>query len=83
MRFTVTWHPSAESELANVWMASNDRDGVSQAANLIDRALSSDPLDQGEEFYGDRLLVLLPLAVTYTVSEADRSVRILQVWQIG
>jgi hypothetical protein len=65
MRFTVTWHPSAESELANVWMASNDRDGISRGANLIDRALSSGPLQQDEEFYGDRLLVVLPLAVTY------------------
>lgn len=27
-----------------------------------------------------RILVILPIAVTYTVSEADRSVRILQVW---
>jgi hypothetical protein len=83
MRFTVTWHPSSERELANVWMRSNSRSGVSQAANLIDRALASDPLHQGEEFYGDRLLVVLPLAVTYTVSVADRSVQILQVWHVS
>ncbi len=83
MRFTVTWHPSAESELANIWMASNGRDGISQAANLIDRVLASDPLQQGEDFYGDRLLVVLSLAVTYTVSVADRSVQILQVWHVS
>jgi hypothetical protein len=35
---------------------------------------------RGEEFYGDRILVVLPLAVTYAVSEPDRSVQILQVW---
>jgi hypothetical protein len=83
MRFTVTWHPSAESELADVWMGSSDRAAISQAANLIDRALASDPLQQGEEFYGDRLLVAPPLAVTFTVGVADRTVKILQVWRVG
>ena len=60
MRFTVTWHPSAERELADIWLRSTDR--------------------KGEEFYGDRILVVLPLAVTYAVSEPDRSVQILHVW---
>jgi hypothetical protein len=80
MRFTVTWHPSAEQELANIWLPAIDRAAISQAANAIDRLLASDPLSQGEEFYGERLLVVLPLAVTYTVSEPDRTVQILQVW---
>ena len=80
MRFTVTWHPSAEQELTDIWLRATDRAAVSQAANAIDRLLTSDPLSQGEEFYGERLLVVLPLAVTYTVSEQDRTVQILQVW---
>jgi hypothetical protein len=80
MRFTVTWHPSAEQELAEIWLASSDRDDIACAANSIDRLLTSDPLTQGEEFYGDRILVVLPLAVTYAVSKPDRSVQILQVW---
>jgi len=80
MRFTVTWHPAAEQELAEIWLQAADRNQVTHAANLLDRALASDPLAPGEEFYGDRLLVALPLAVTYTVSQADRTVQILQVW---
>jgi|tagenome__1003787_1003787.scaffolds.fasta_scaffold17697856_1 hypothetical protein len=80
MRFTVTWHPAAEQELADIWIRSSDRHDIADAANLIDKALASDPSSHGEEFYGDRILVIQPLAVTFTVSEPDRAVRILQVW---
>ena len=80
MQFTVTWHPSAEQELADIWLRVTDRAIVTQAANTIDRLLASDPLAQGEEFYGERILVVLPLAVTYAVSEQDRTAQILQVW---
>jgi hypothetical protein len=80
MRFTVTWHPSAEPELAEIWLKSTDRSEITQAANSVDQLLSSDPMAQGEEFYGDRILVVLPLAMTYAVSKPDRSVQILQVW---
>ena len=80
MRFTVTWHPAAEQELADIWLRCADRDEITRAAHTIDQLLASVPLSQGEEFYGDRILVVLPLAVTYTVSEPDRAVQILQVW---
>jgi plasmid stabilization system protein ParE len=80
MRFTVTWHPSAEQELSEIWMRASDRQNIAQAANLIDQLLASGPLTHGEDFYGDRILVVLPLAVTYKVSEPDRTVIILQVW---
>jgi plasmid stabilization system protein ParE len=80
MRFTVIWHPTAEAELAEIWLHANDQASVTQAANHIDQALAVHPFSQGEEFYGDRILVVLPLAVTYTVSEPDLTVQILQVW---
>jgi plasmid stabilization system protein ParE len=80
MRFTVTWHPNAEAELAKIWLDASDRASITQATSSIDQALATQPLSQGEDFYGDRILVVLPLAVTYTVSEPDRSVQILQVW---
>jgi plasmid stabilization system protein ParE len=80
MRFTVTWHPSAERELAEIWLAATDRQAITQAAHVIDQLLAFDPLAQGEEFYGDRILVALPLVVTFAVNEQDRTVQILQVW---
>ena len=81
MRFTVTWQPAAEAELAEIWLRSNDRDKITQAANTMDDWLGSSPLSHGEDFYSDRILVVLPIAVTYAVSEPDCSVRILQVWR--
>jgi hypothetical protein len=80
MRFTVTWHPSAEAELADIWMRTVDRNEVTRAANEIDELLSSAPIRHGEEFCGDRILVVLPLAVTFTINEPDCKVQILQVW---
>lgn len=80
MRFTVTWHPAAEQELADIWLRASDRSQVTQAALAIDQLLATDPLPHGEEFYGDRILVALPLAVTFTIDEEDRMVQILQVW---
>jgi plasmid stabilization system protein ParE len=77
MRFTVTWHPAAENELADIWLVSTERSQVAQAANEIEQRLAADPLAQGEEFYGDRLIVVSPLAVTYTTRESDRLVQIL------
>jgi hypothetical protein len=82
MRFTVTWHPSAEQELATIWIAAADRQDVTEAAKRIDDVLASEPLLKGEEFYGDRILVEPPLAVTYSVQAPDRIVRILQVWHL-
>jgi hypothetical protein len=70
----------AEADLAAIWLRTTDRQAVTEAAYLIDQLRSRDPLSQGEEFYGDRLLVALPLAVTYSVNEPDRTVQILQVW---
>ncbi len=44
MRFTVTWHPSAEQELAEIWLEASDRERVAQAANTIDQVLALEPL---------------------------------------
>lgn len=63
-RFRVTWHSDARSELAQIWLAAADRAAVSDAANRIDVVLSNDPEDAGDDFYGDRILVERPLAVT-------------------
>ncbi|MEM9354497.1 MAG: hypothetical protein AAGA92_15940 [Planctomycetota bacterium] len=81
MRFTVTWHPAAADELAALWLESSDRTPLTDAANTIDSVLAEEPATKGEEFYGDRLLVVAPLAVTFTVRAEDQVVEILQVWQ--
>lgn len=80
MHYTVTWHPQAQDELARIWLEAVDRQAVTDAANEIDRQLTTSPEAKGVEFYGDRLFVAAPLAVTFMVSSDDCLVQILQVW---
>ena len=79
-RFRVTWHPDARNELAQIWLAAEDRAAVADAANRIDTVLGDDPEAAGDDFYGDRILVERPLAVTFVVRPDDRWVQVLQVW---
>ena len=63
----MTWHPSAIKELTRIWLDADDREAVTTATNAIEHELAHDPQGKGEEFYDDRLLVAIPLAVTFTV----------------
>jgi hypothetical protein len=79
-RYTVVWHVDAENELAELWLAANDRDAVTLATNTIDSHLAADADRKGIAVEGDlRLLVVPPLRVLFAVSEPDRMVRILDV----
>ena len=80
MRFTVTWHPDARTDLARIWTENSERNAITAASTEIDERLSHDAHFKGVEFYGDRLLVVSPLAVVYSVSVADCLVQILCVW---
>ena len=80
MRFTLSWHPDVERELAETWIRAPDRRAVTEAIARIEQMLTVSADTVGEEFYGDRLLVVAPLAVTYSVSVPDRMVQVLQVW---
>ncbi len=83
MRWTVVWREEAKDELARIWIVSKDRQSVTVAADRIDRSLQVDPERQGEEFYGDRLLVVMPLAVVFEVIADNRLARVLQIWQFA
>jgi hypothetical protein len=43
IRYTVVWHNLALDELAEIWMASLEREAVTQAAHQIDQQLADDP----------------------------------------
>jgi hypothetical protein len=79
MRYTVTWTPPAQDELATVWLNAPDRRAVTAASHRIDKALRNDPDTQGEEYFGDRILEDEPLAVTFAVYPDDRLVEVPQV----
>ena len=42
-RYTVVWHDAARDNLARLWLATNDKQAVTDAANRIDRELTIDP----------------------------------------
>ena len=80
MKYTVVYVPSAEDQLAEIWMAATDREAVTVASDRIDRTLADDPADAGESCPdGYRVLIELPLVVYFHILEADRMVRVLRV----
>jgi plasmid stabilization system protein ParE len=84
MRYQVVWTRRADSELADVWTDSADRNAVSYAARQIDSALARDPLACGESrTAGRRIFFVQPLVVIFRVVEADRTVRVLGVRRYG
>ena len=72
------WRKQALDELALVWMATADRPRLNDAVSRIDAALRLNPEVKGVDFYGDRLLVVAPLAVVFMIREEDRIVEVLQ-----
>ncbi len=80
MRYTVVYAPSAQDELARLWMQALDRQAVSDAANRIDLALAVDPQTKATPFYGDWLFIDAPLAVVFAVRADDCIVEVTQVW---
>lgn len=80
MKFTVTWLPDAEAELAELWMSAADRERVQIAADQIDRQLRLRPNDVGESRpEGRRVLISPPLTVFYLVRDDDRLVHVSHV----
>jgi mRNA-degrading endonuclease RelE of RelBE toxin-antitoxin system len=80
MKWTVVYLPSADSDLADIWMDSSNRQAVSDAADIIGTELSRRPLDVGESREGKmRLIIQLPLIVFYDVVPDDLKVT---VWHI-
>jgi plasmid stabilization system protein ParE len=79
MKYTVTWTPSAEKHLAQLWVHANDRQAVADSADRIDRLLKNDAETKGEPFGPFRALYDDPLSVLYVVDAADCMVRVIQV----
>lgn len=84
MNFDVIWIPSAENQLADIWVNAADRSAVTEASSRIDQILGTDPNGAGESRTdGRRILIELPLVVYYEVSAPDRRVRVLRVLAVG
>jgi hypothetical protein len=83
MKYTVVYLPSAEQQLADLWLKAADPVAVSRASDKIDRLLESNPKGLGESRASSlRILFEEPLAVVYDVREADFMVKVWAVWQL-
>ena len=84
MAFTVTWTPTAEQALTNLWLKSRSRLFISEAAHRIDELLRTDPTTAGESRTETcRVLFVDPLAVKFLVFEPDCRVLVFAVWSMG
>ena len=84
MRWTVLWTPSAEGQLARIWLDADDRQAVRAAADSLDTEMSQSAMSVGESRSGGvRVAFATPLAVELEVVEQDRIVYVLSVWRIG
>ena len=80
MKFTDTWTPQAEQDLVRFWLAARDRQAIDEAAEVIEKQLTTNLLSAGESRVGPiRLLIVEPLAVVFLVRPDDRLVKVIQV----
>ncbi|QDT38986.1 hypothetical protein [Stratiformator vulcanicus] len=84
MKHFVNLLPDAERELTEIWLAADDRDAVTEAADRIEKALAHDPASFGESRGdGSRISFAPPLAVRFSVMVDDRRVDLGHFWQIA
>ena len=85
MKFSVSWNPAAEQDLADLWLNHPPlQREISDAANQIDSRLRAAPENEGESRVGRvRLLVVDPLLVEFNVLAEDLRVSVVAVslWQ--
>jgi len=82
MKYTVIWRPSAEEELAGIWLDASfiGRARIRTACHTIDSALALGPSHIGKTQSGEiRIVICRPLAVIIEVSEQDRMMIVLKV----
>jgi hypothetical protein len=80
MNFTVEWTDEALAELAAVWTASDDRQGVTDASYRIEARLRTNPLNTGESREDDERHVFEPpLQATFRVFPDQQQVLVTAV----
>ena len=79
MKYSLTWSKNAEDALGTAWLSASpdQREAITLATNAIERELKLRPNDVGESRPdGRRMVISLPVALTYQVYEDDRLVRV-------
>ena len=82
-RFTVSWNPAIQADLARIWNVAPDKEDVRRAADLIDRRLAADPLSGSVELReGLYKLTVPPMRVLFELRLADRLVEVVNVIRV-
>ena len=93
MRFTVTWTPKADADLAQRWLTleSEGQRHLSLCVDHIDASLRQNAHQKGAVLRGHEPLRFYaapsffgrpPVGVVYEVSLDDRLVRVLELWTL-
>ncbi len=83
MSYGVTWLPSARDALLRIIMSRPDRGAVVEALDDLGATLQREGSVAGESREGEfRVLFRLPLALKFSVEEAERVVTVIEVWAI-
>ncbi len=85
MKYEVRWDPTAESELAAVWLAASDRGAVTRAAAWLDGRLANAPLQLGIPRTSSvhRIAYRNPVGLEFEVIEDDKRVIVRGVFAVG
>ena len=82
---TVVWEGSAIDELTEMWIRATpaDRQDITAATAELEHRLRFNANLQGESRpRGRRVMYVPPLGVTFRVSEDDKMVYVLRVWDV-
>jgi hypothetical protein len=83
MKYTVAWTPEALAELAQVWMVTDDKAGVTAGSRTIDLTLAENPFAPRFELTnGSGTVIHVPFGVDFRVDVADRMVTITSAWLV-
>lgn len=78
--YRVLWRPDGQNKLADLWLKVADRRALSQAADEIDAELTHAPQTKGKAIgMGYRRLVVMPLAILFTVHSTQNVVVLHEV----
>jgi hypothetical protein len=83
--YAVEWAPTAEDQLADLWLVAPDQSAVTTATHEVERRLRAAPLAVGESRRSSvsRFVVFPPLAVWFEVIADDRRVIVTAVSRAG
>lgn len=81
-KYQVLWSPSAEEQLASLWLKAPNRDVFRLAADKLDELLTTAPRELGESRdANDRIFISKSLAILFEVIDADMTVVVLAAWE--